>query len=87
MPILKAMTPIRKRTGAAAETSKDSIWTMSVVPTLAPSMTARAGARATKPRAANEVIISAVAVLLCRSAVTPTPARKAMNLLRRAVLR
>ena len=37
---------------------------MTVVPTLAPSMTASAGIRSTSPPAANEVTISPVAVLL-----------------------
>ncbi len=37
---------------------------MSVVPTLAPSMTASAGTSATRPREAKEVTISPVAVLL-----------------------
>lgn len=37
---------------------------MSVVPTLAPSITAKAGTRSTMPPAVNDVTISAVAVLL-----------------------
>ena len=59
------------------ETSKDRTCTISVVPTFAPSMTARAGIMSTAPPAVNEATISAVAVLLCRTVVTPTPARKA----------
>eukprot|EP01032_Pedospumella_encystans_P037377 gene37377-42335_t len=51
-------------TDAKAEESKDSNCTISVVPTLAPSMTASAGTRPTRPEAANELSISAVAVLL-----------------------
>ena len=39
----KATRPLAIRTGNTSVMSKDSTWTMSVVPTLAPSMTARAG--------------------------------------------
>ena len=69
-------------TGAAAETLKDSTWTMSVVPTLAPSMIGERRHQLTTPPAANDAVISPVAVLLCRSAVTPTPAAKARKRLR-----
>ncbi len=58
---------------------------MSVVPTFAPSMTASAGTSATKPLAANEAIISPVAVLLWRTAVTPSPAAAALTRLRSAL--
>jgi hypothetical protein len=54
---------------------------------LAPSMIARAGIRSTKPRPANDVVIRAVAVLLCRSAVTPIPTESATSLFRSAVLK
>ena len=64
------------RTG---DTSNDSTWTISVVPTLAPSMTASAGTSWTSPPAAKAVTMSPVAVLLWRTAVTPSPARKARN--------
>ncbi|MNR20509.1 hypothetical protein D3C85_1373520 [compost metagenome] len=50
--------------GASAVRSKDSSWTISVVPTFAPSMAARAGTRPTTPPAAKPVIINPVAVLL-----------------------
>ncbi len=46
------------------ETSKDNALTISAVPTLAPSMTARAGINSMAPRAANEVTIITVAMLL-----------------------
>jgi hypothetical protein len=72
-------TPIRTNRNETRDTSKDSTWTISVVPTLAPSMTASAGTRSTSPPAANAVTISPVAVLLCRIEVTPKPARKASN--------
>jgi hypothetical protein len=42
----------------------DSTWTISVVPTLAPSMIASAGTRPTRPSAASDVVINPVAVLL-----------------------
>ena len=47
------------------------------VPTSAPSITASAGAVAISPWPANAATISAVAVLLWISPVTPTPAKKA----------
>ena len=65
-----------KRAGAAAAMLKERIWTISVVPTLAPSMIASAGTRLTAPSAASDVVISPVAVLLCSSAVKPRPAPK-----------
>jgi hypothetical protein len=61
------------------DTSTDKTCTISVVPTFAPSMTARAGTRSTRPPAANAVVINPVAVLLWRRAVTPRPAKKALN--------
>ena len=70
-------TPIRISAGDAAATSKESTCTMSVVPTFAPSMTASAGTRSTKPPAEKPTAIRPVAVLLWRIAVTPRPARKA----------
>ena len=71
------MTPSRISAGATSATSNDSAWTISVVPTLAPSITASAGTRATAPPAAKPATIRPVAVLLCRIAVTPRPAAKA----------
>ncbi len=82
----KAATPRTNRIGAAALTSKERTCAIRVVPTLAPSMTASAGTRSTSPPAANDVTISAVAVLLWRSVVTPSPARKAVMRLPSAVL-
>ena len=73
----KAITPARTRGGKTTVMSKARACTISAVPTLAPSMAARAGASATAPVAAKEETISAVAVLLCRAAVTPSPARTA----------
>ena len=76
-PLRKATRPITNSTGAAAAMLNDSSCTISVVPTLAPSMIASAGTSATMPSVVNEAVISAVAVLLCRSAVRPRPAAKA----------
>ena len=45
----------------------------------APNITAKAGAVVINPRPANDEIIMAVAVLLCKIAVTPTPTHKARN--------
>ncbi len=64
------------RTGATAAMLNDRICTISVVPTLAPSMIASAGTRLTRPSAVNELVISAVAVLLWSSAVEADAGRK-----------
>ena len=72
---------------AAAAASKEKNCTISVVPTLAPSMTARAGTRSTRPPAAKPVIMRPVAVLLWSTAVAPRPAAKALNRLLNAEAR
>jgi hypothetical protein len=77
-PALNIVTPTSNSSGANRETSKDRACTINVVPTLAPSITASAGTRATKPLAANEATIKPVAVLLCRTAVAPSPAAAAL---------
>ena len=74
-------------TGAIAEILNDSSCTISVVPTLAPSMMASAGTRLTTPSAASEAVISPVAVLDCSSAVRPRPAAKALKRLPSALLK
>ena len=78
-PLLKAMSPTSTKTGAIAATLKVSTCTISVVPTLAPSVTASAGTSVMKPPAMKLVHIKAVAVLLCRRAVMPRPARNAFQ--------
>jgi hypothetical protein len=83
-PLRNATSPMTKRTGAMAAILNDRICTISVVPTLAPSMIARAGTKLTSPSDVNELVISAVAVLLWSSAVRPRPAAKAMKRLLRA---
>lgn len=83
-PRLNAVTPTTNSTGATALTSKDSSCTIRVVPTLAPSMMARAGTRSTVPPLTKEAVMSPVAVLLCMSAVTNIPAPNAQNRLRSA---
>ena len=81
------MTPTTKNGVATAETLKDSTCTISVVPTLAPSMMASAGTRLTRPSAASEVVISPVAVLDCNGADEPRPATNAVKRLRSALSR
>ena len=78
-PSRKARNPIMKRIGATAAILNERTWTIRVVPTLAPSMIAKAGTRATIPSEANEAVISPVAVLLCKIAVRPRPATNAEN--------
>src|SRR5271168_792873 len=84
-PRLNAITPASSRTGVTAVILNDRICTTSVVPTLAPSMTASAGTRSRVPPVTNDAAINPVAVLLCRRAVTKAPARNARNLLCRAI--
>ena len=57
-------SPTMNNAGATAEMLNDSTWTISVVPTFAPSMIASAGTRLTRPSAASDVVINPVAVLL-----------------------
>ena len=78
-PLRKATRPMMNSTGATAEMLNDRICTISVVPTLAPSMMASAGTRLTSPSEVNELVISAVAVLLWSRAVRPRPAPKAVK--------
>ena len=68
---------MRTNSAASRRMSNDKSCTIRVVPTLAPSMTASAGTRSTSPPAAKLAAISPVAVLLCKTPVTPSPARKA----------
>ncbi len=86
-PARNIATPASRSSGDSRETSKESACTINVVPTLAPSITASAGTRATNPAPANEAIIRPVAVLLCRIAVTPRPAAAALIRLPSAWLR
>ncbi len=82
LPRPKVKTPKAISTGNTSVTSNDSTWTMSVVPTLAPSMTASAGTRSTAPASVSDVVINAVAREDCSAAVTPSPARKAWKRVR-----
>ena len=63
-PPRNATTPMTNNTGAAAAMLKERSWTISVVPTLAPSMIAKAEASPTIPSEVNDAVMSAVAVLL-----------------------
>jgi hypothetical protein len=78
-PLRKATRPMMNRTGAMVAMLNDSTCTISVVPTLAPSMIASAGTRLTRPSVVKELVMSAVAVLLWSKAVRPRPAAKAVK--------
>ena len=73
----KVSTPHSTSGGAIAATLKESTCATSAVPTLAPSMTASAGASAITPAAVNEVAIRPTAVLLWSSVVMPSPVKNA----------
>jgi hypothetical protein len=77
-------TPSKTNRNETLDTLNESAWTIIVVPTFAPSITASAGTRSTSPPAANEVTINPVAVLLCSTAVTPKPAANALRRLPKA---
>ena len=70
-------TPTSTSGAATRPTLNDSTCVMSAVPTFAPSMTESAGGNAITPAAVNDIAISPVAVLLCRSVVIPRPVRNA----------
>ncbi|MCY1508874.1 hypothetical protein D9M68_431980 [compost metagenome] len=76
-------SPASRASGASSEVSKLSNCTTRVVPTLAPSMTASAGARPSVPLAVNEAAIRLAAVALCSRPVTPSPASNASQRLPR----
>ena len=83
-PARNMATPARMGSGASCVTLNDITCTISVVPTLAPSMTASAVASGMTPAAAKEATISPVAVLLCMIAVAPRPAAAAFSRLESA---
>ena len=72
-------TPSSRPTAHSHLISNANACATSVVPRSAPSITASATGRVTRPRPANEASSSAVAVALCRTAVMPRPAAKARN--------
>jgi hypothetical protein len=86
-PTRNVTSPTMNRTGATAEILKDRTCTISVVPTFAPSMIASAGTRLTTPSTASDVVMRPVAVLLCNSAVRPSPAPNAVKRFWRALPR
>ncbi len=69
-------TPTKMNSEDSQAILSDSSWATSVVPTSAPSMTASAAAKGINPRLAKALAMRAVAVELCNTAVTPSPARK-----------
>ena len=76
------MTPTAIMSGEIQPRLNDRTCAVSVVPTLAPSMTASAIDKGIRPRPAKEASSRAVAVLDCRMPVRPTPPAKAVNRLR-----
>ncbi len=74
-------TPSSVSSGDSQERSRVSTRAISAVPTSAPSMIASAVGSAIRPWATKEMASSAVALLLCTSAVTPMPAPKASGAL------
>ncbi len=79
--VRNSVTPTKISSGASHDRSNDRISVTSDVPTSAPSITASAGAVPMRPWPAKAATISAVAVLLWISPVTPSPARKAVEAL------
>src|SRR4051812_18902087 len=80
-----AMTPAPINSGETQPRSNERIWAAIVVPTSAPSMTARAIDSGISPRAAKEETNSEVAVLDCSRPVTAMPPAKAVMRLREQV--
>ncbi|MGF6659684.1 hypothetical protein QF000_001328 [Paraburkholderia atlantica] len=75
--------PTSRHTGEIQLRSSENACTISVEPTLAPSMMARPVTGRIKPRAANDDAIMPVAVLLCSAPVIASPAQNAFNRLPR----
>lgn len=82
-PRRNSSRPDSRASGASNEVSKLSSCTTRVVPTLAPSITASAGARPRVPLAVKDAAIRLVAVLLCSRPVMPSPASRASQRLPR----
>ena len=78
----KAITPVAIMSGETQVRSNDRTCAVSVVPTLAPSMTASAIESGMRPRPANDASSSAVAVLDCSTPVRPRPPANAVKRLR-----
>ena len=75
----KRKTPTEIKIGLRISRSNDSACTTNVLPTSAPNTIARATAPPINPWPAKDAMINAVAVLLCRRAVTPAPAHAAVS--------
>ena len=69
--------PMIRQMADRAGILKLKIWATSVVLTSAPNMTANAAGRVIIPLRANDVSKKAVAVELCKRAVTPRPDKNA----------
>ena len=72
----KVAKPAMNNTGAPAATLKDRSCTISVVPTLAPSMMASAGTSATVPSAASDAVMIPVAVAALQQSRQPEAGRE-----------
>ena len=79
------ISPASSSTGNINVTSKARAQVTRAVPMLAPSIVARAGTGPITPVAAKELAINAVAVLLCSTRVTPSPASRAVRRRRKAL--
>ncbi len=77
--VRNSTTPTKIRNGDSHDRSNENTSTIRLVPTSAPSITASAGAVPIRPWPAKAATISAVAVLLWSSPVTPSPANSAVK--------
>ena len=75
---MNSTTPTKMNSGDSQDRSNENTTAIRLVPTSAPSITASASGRATRPWPTKEETIRAVAVLDCTSAVTPRPDRAAV---------
>ena len=74
---MNSTTPTKMNSGDSHDRSSENTTDIRLVPMSAPSITASAVGRATRPWPTKEETIRAVAVLDCTSAVTPRPASAA----------
>ena len=76
---MNSTTPIKMNRGESQDKSIANTTAITLVPTSAPSITASAAGRPTRPWPTNEETMRAVAVLDCTSAVTPMPESTAVR--------
>ena len=70
---MKSTTPMKMNSGESQDRSRENTSAIRLVPMSAPSITAKADCNVIRPWPTKEATISAVAVLDCTRAVTPTP--------------